>query len=337
MLKYYRSSLWFAIIMLALGGYFYSWAGLISVAILGILEVSLSFDNAVVNASVLKNWDQKWRDRFITWGLPIAVFGMRLVFPIAIVCIVADMTPYVAFKLAVDTPNEYKHILESVHHEISAFGGAFLMMVFLKFFMDGDKDHHWFGFIEKPLASIGKLDMIQAAIVMLIIVVMSNYVPTAEQTAFLTAGVCGLITFIVADSVGSLVGGEDENLSGKIIKQGVAGFLYLELLDASFSFDGVIAAFAITSNIFVIMAGLAVGAMFVRSMTLHLVDRGTLAELVYLEHSAFWAIGVLATMMFVGVAVDIPEVFIGVIGALLIGVGVYHSYKVKGSQVEDMA
>ena len=93
MLKYYGSSYAFTAIALVIGYLIGGFQGVAIVAILGVLETSLSFDNAVVNASVLKNWDEKWRRRFLVWGLPIAVFGMRLVFPLTIVSIAASIGP----------------------------------------------------------------------------------------------------------------------------------------------------------------------------------------------------------------------------------------------------
>ena len=95
--------------------------------------------------------------------------------------------------------------------------------------------------------------------------------------------------------------------------------MYLEVLDASFSFDGVIGAFAITSDVVVIMLGLAIGAMFVRSMTIYLVEKGTLEAYIYLEHGAHYAIGALALiMLFSGTGVHVPEVLTGLIGVAFI-------------------
>src|SRR3546814_12774845 len=84
-----------------------------------------------------------------------------------------------------------------------------------------------------------------------------------------------------------------------ILRSGFGGFLYLNILDASFSFDGVIGAFALSNNMIVIALGLSVGAMFVRSMTIHLVQKGTLSQYRYLEHGAFWAIIALGGIMLV--------------------------------------
>lgn len=333
MFKYYGSSYIFTAIALVLGYLLGGWPAVAIVAVLGVLETSLSFDNAVVNASVLKNWDEKWRKRFLVWGLPIAVFGMRLVFPLAIVAITASLGPIEALQLAINEPKRYEELILAVHHEVAAFGGVFLLMVFLDFFLQEEKDHHWIPFIEAPLSKLGRLG-VEAVIALAVVLIATHFIGEHEKLAFLTAGVWGLITYILAQSVGTLAGGDD--IGDKIIKQGVGGFLYLELLDASFSFDGVIAAFALTNNIFIMMIGLAVGAMFVRSMTLHLVDKGTLSEYRYLEHGAFWAIGILAAIMFLGaVGVEVPEVVTGLLGAVVIGVALWSSIKANKAEATN--
>jgi hypothetical protein len=108
--------------------------------------------------------------------------------------------------------------------------------------------------------------------------------------------------------------------------------MYLEVLDASFSFDGVIGAFAITNDVVIIMLGLAIGAMFVRSMTVFLVEKGTLQEFVYLEHGAHYAIGILALIMFASVEYHIPEWFTGLSGVAFIIVSLWSSLRYKKEQ-----
>jgi hypothetical protein len=110
-------------------------------------------------------------------------------------------------------------------------------------------------------------------------------------------------------------------------RAGIGGFLYLEVLDASFSFDGVIAAFALSNNLFIIALGLGIGAMFVRSMTIMLVEKGTLTEYRFLEHGAFWAIIALAAIMLLSVSFHIPETITGLIGAALIGLSFWSSVR----------
>jgi hypothetical protein len=299
-------------------------------AVLGVLEVSLSFDNAVVNAKVLGDMDEVWRRRFITWGIAIAVFGMRLVFPLVIVAVVAGLGPIEAVTLAGTRPDEYARILTSAHVLVSAFGGAFLAMVGLKHFFDAEKEVHWLGLIERPLSRLGRLDMMEIGAVLGLMAAMSPFIVEHERVGFLVAGIGGLVTYILVDAVGAMLGGdEDEEGEGAkaVVRTGAAAFLYLEVLDASFSFDGVIGAFALTTNLFLIAIGLGIGAMFVRSLTILLVDRGTLTEYRYLEHGAFYAITALAVIMFVKTIVEVPEAITGLIGAAFIAAAFWSSVR----------
>lgn len=294
------------------------WAALVTVLFLTVLETSLSFDNAVVNARIIAGWDRVWRRRFLTWGMVIAVFGMRLVFPLLIVAVAGGIGPLKALDLAVRDPVAYGHVLAGAHHQIAAFGGAFLSMVFLHFFVARHKTEHWLGVIERPLTRLGKLEAIEAALTLMAVLLASRFVADAGRAAeFVVAGVWGVVVFVLAKGLSALLGGDDEAPQRRV-RQGVAGFLYLELLDASFSFDGVVGAFAIAHDLLVIALGLGAGAMFVRSFTLLLVERGTLDTYRYLEHGAFWAVGGLAAIMLFGVEFHIPEVVTGLLGATLI-------------------
>ena len=308
---------------------------MVIVAVLSVLEISLSLDNAVVNASVLKNWSEKWRNRFMVFGLPVAVFGMRLVFPLLIVAVIGHIGLFEALQLAIESPRQYAALLSSAHHEVSAFGGAFLLMVFFKFMCDLEKDEHWIGFLEGPMRHLGRVTACEVALTLGIVVVASFYVPHQEQVGFLLAGVFGVIAFVIAHGIGDLIGGEDTGT--RVVREGVAGFLYLEVLDSSFSFDGVIGAFALSDNIFLIAMGLGVGAAYIREMTLVLLKKGTLAQYRYLEHGAFWAIGALAAIMFVGVAHEVPEVVTGLIGAATIGAAVLSSVLARGKDGVEVA
>ncbi len=314
--KYFTGSLLFTLAMLVCGYWLQGWQGVAICAILGVLETSLSFDNAVVNATILRDMDHTWRRRFLTWGMLIAVFGMRVVFPVLIVAIIAGLGPFEVLDMAIRRPNDYAAHLTSAHIEIAAFGGAFLLMVFLKYFVDFEKEVHWLSWLEAPLSKAGRVEMLELALALAALAIISWFIPPFEVSKFLIAGIWGLVCYIIVDGIGAVFG--DEAGAETAAKSGAAGFLYLELVDASFSFDGVIGAFALSNNIFIIAAGLGIGAMFVRSMTIYLVDRGTLAEYRYLEHGAFWAIGVLAAIMLLSAIVHIPEVVTGGIGALLI-------------------
>ncbi len=316
--------------------------GLVLCAILGILEISLSFDNAVVNATVLERMDPFWQRIFLTIGVLIAVFGMRLVFPLIIVGVTAHLNPIEAFELALQQrpatdPTSYAALLNAAYPQIAAFGGTFLLMLFLDWLFD-DRDIRWLSWLEKPLAKIGQLSRLSIVIAVVVLVVMSETLAT-DPNVVLTAGALGLVTYLLVNGLGEFFdqnGDEDEaeaQVEGKADPAGArassgpsqlakatgrAGlflFLYLEVLDAAFSFDGVIGAFAITTDPILIALGLGlIGAMFVRSLTVFLVRKGTLADYVYLEHGAHWAIGALSVILLVGIGYHIDEIITGLIG-----------------------
>ncbi|WP_454194255.1 DUF475 domain-containing protein [Nocardia sp. Marseille-Q1738] len=305
-------------------------------AILGILEVSLSFDNAVINATVLQRMSAFWQRIFLTIGVLIAVFGMRLVFPLAIVWITAGLNPVEAFDLALNPPPNdaltfpdgspsYEKLLTDAHPQIAAFGGMFLALLFLNFIFE-EREITWLGWLERPLARAGKLNMLSIVVAGTGLILTAEFVSAeAHRSTVLAAGLLGMITYIVVDGLGSMfhteehIGGPSE-LAKATGKAGFFLFLYLEVLDASFSFDGVIGAFAITSDPIIIALGLGlIGAMFVRSITVYLVRKGTLAEYVYLEHGAHWAIGALAVILLVSIGVHINELVTGLIGVAFIG------------------
>lgn len=344
-LKSYGLSMGFTLLCLALAAYWGHHTGmgiapaLWLTTVLGILEVSLSFDNAVVNASVLKTMSPFWQKMFITLGILIAVFGMRLIFPILIVSVMTDMGAGEVVDLALNDAERYGQVLTDAYPMIAAFGGTFLLMVFLGFALDEDREVHWLGVFEQKMGALGKLESIEVVIALFAVIATALSLPETLRFKVLLSGVSGIILFVLISSLDSLFeqgaeGGGSEAEAGApatttVARNGLMGFLYLEVLDASFSFDGVIGAFAITRDVVIIMLGLAIGAMFVRSLTIDLVRRGALDEYVYLEHGAMYAIGVLAVIMFVGTQIHVPEVVTGLIGAGFIGLAVLSSIRAK--------
>jgi len=337
LLRHFKGSLAVTVVGLGLGAVLgwnqhrsISGAGEVAflVAVLAVLEISISFDNAVVNATVLRTMSPVWRHRFITWGIAIAVFGMRLLFPLGVVSAVAHVSPGEALRLATLEPGEYARILASAHHVLGAFGGAFLGLVSLRFFFDASKNVHWLVAIEKRLAELGRVRAIEIGLVLGVIWVFSRLVPEVEDHAYLSAGVLGIVTYIAVDGASAFMEARSGDLPSAG-RSGLASFVYLEVLDATFSFDGVIGAFAITKELLVIAIGLGVGAMFVRSLTVLLVEQEAFDEFRFLEHGAFWAIGALAIMMFVGTVMAVPEVVTGLVGAVLIGLSLWSSVRYR--------
>ena len=295
-------------------------------ALLSVLEISLSFDNAIVNANKLKDMTPVWQRRFLTWGILIAVFGMRIVFPLLIVVIAARIGPIEAIRLAAAEPDEYARIIGDAHLSIAAFGGAFLMMVALSYFIDEEKDVHWIAALEHRLARLASLRGLSVGLVLTIMLVFALTMPDENVAEFLTGAVGGLVTFLAVELIAHTLDAEADGAE-LAAKGGLGAFLYLEVLDASFSFDGVIGAFALTQNLFLIAIGLGVGAMYVRSMTIMLVEKGTLAEFRYLEHGAFWSILILSIIMFAQTLVHVHELITGLLGASFIGAALWSSLR----------
>ncbi|WEF23573.1 DUF475 domain-containing protein [Paracoccus sp. S3-43] len=295
--------------------------------VLAILEISLSFDNAIVNANKLKEMAPAWQRRFLTWGILIAVFGMRVIFPLLIVVIAAGIGPWAAIRLAATNPQEYSRLIKEAHLPIAAFGGAFLMLVALTFFFDQSKEVDWIGKVERALRACGSVRGMEVGFVLVIILVFVWLLPVRDEHLFMFSAMWGIVTFLAVDALGHVLDrwGEAQERSHSTAQAGLGGFLYLEVLDASFSFDGVIGAFALTQNLFLIAIGLGIGAMYVRSMTVMLVERGTLAEFRYLEHGAFWSILILSIIMFGQTMWHLPEVVTGMLGAVFIGAAFVNS------------
>ena len=342
MMKHFKGSMIFTVIALALAAYAgYAQTGLIGAAlsylflamVLGVMETSLSLDNAVVNATVLRDMDEKWVNRFLTWGIAIAVFGMRIVFPLAIVAIAAWVTPWEAVRIALFDHQRYEDIVTGAHIGISGFGGAFLALVGLTFFFDEDREHLWIPIVEKPLSALAKIPFAPYIATAVIVGGLSLLLQGHERQTFLLAGGAGIATYFAVQMFGDWM--EKKDATGAVVRSGAASFVYLEFLDASFSFDGVIGAFAITNDILLIALGLGIGAMFVRSMTVALVRGGTLNEYRYLEPGAFYAIIALAAIMLLSIRVHTPEVVTGLIGAAFIGAAFWASVRHKRLHPEE--
>ncbi len=288
--------------------------------LLSVLEISLSFDNAVVNATIIKKMSPIWRQRFLTWGMLIAVFGMRLLFPLIIVSMVAHIDPISAFQLSFSDPVKYAEIMTSAHLSVASFGGMFLLMVFIHFFINSEKEIHWIAFVEKPLKKISEFKGIELVISLVAVLGLSQILNADDSKTYLVSGLWGVITFLLVHSLADWL--EDMDIVGdsKVVtaSSGLGLFLYLEVLDASFSFDGVIGAFALTNSLIQIMIGLSIGAFFVRSLTIYFVEKDTLEQYKFLEHGAFYALGALAVLMLLDPFMHIPEWVTGLVGAAIL-------------------
>ena len=259
----------------------YIWGGpaaLLLAATLAVLEVTLSFDNAVVNAKVLAKMTPRWQKRFLTWGMLISVIGVRLILPVLIVSIV------------------------------------------LLYFFDGEKEVHWIRAVERRFARWGQIEAISIGVA-LVALVLTAALATVPALLVIKSGVVGAILFILTEGLTDALGSETKSA----VRAGFALFIYINVLDAAFSLDNVVAAFALTTLVPIIVVGLGIGAYFVRALTLTLVRGGTLKKLIYLEHGAHWAIFALSVCMLASLVTPVPEWFIASIGLVLIVLSYFSS------------
>lgn len=291
-------------------GFSFGTAALLTAVLLVVLEVTLSFDNAIVNARVLEKMSAVWQQRFLTWGIFLSVFLTRALLPIIIVSASIALSPLEVARIAFFDSSHYAELLENAKYVIYAFGGIFLVMVSLKYFFDEKKERHWLDWIERPLSSWGAIEAIEIALALIILTAIAALLP-AHQSEIFFAGIIGILVFVIVQGIANAFAVE-----GKATAAAVGGslFIYLNILDTAFSLDSVVGAFALSTQLAIIIVGLGIGAYFVRALTVYMVRHKTLANLIYIEHGAHWAILGLALAMFASMFVDVPEPITGLVG-----------------------
>lgn len=298
--------------------------------ILVVLEVTFSFDNAVINSKVLARMSKRWQAIFLTVGIFIAVFLVRFLFPILIVMVASGHTYNEVLDMALNNPEKYSETLHHAAPLIDAFGGSFLIMIGISYFMDRHKDIHWLGRIEHTLAAAGKYENLKAFVMLSVALILYSTVDPEYRLTVLIASIAGILLHMGLEVFGGYFESKQSNAKVLTGMAAFTSFLYLEVLDASFSLDGVIGAFAITDHILLIVAGLGAGALWVRSLTVYLLRAGTLSKYRFLEHGAHWAILILGIIMFVKLYhIEPPEWFTGSIGLLFIAAAVTSSILVE--------
>ncbi len=299
---------------------------LIPIVALALIEVTFSFENAVVNSQVLTGMNKFWRTMFLTVGIAVAVFGVRLILPLVLVSTTTGHSVAFVLDLALHHPDQYALHLHEAYPIIAAFGGVFLLMIGLRFFGE-QREVKWLNTIEGPLGEFNQPWWVSiVGSVIAVTVIFTVIAPGNRRVAL--AAITGAVTFIIIKAISHLLVRSQRGTK----QSGWTQFLYLELLDATFSFDGVIAAFAITKEVLLIAAGLGIGALYVRSITVHLLKAQTLTHYRYLVHGAHYAILALSGLLLASIRLDIPELLSGGIGLLIIGAAFEHSRRHNRSQ-----
>ncbi len=327
MLRYFGTSLFITIAAVVIAFFAVGPAAALTTIILIAIEIAFSFDNAIINAKILSRLSKVWQQLFLTIGMVVAIVGMRFVFPILIVMITAGLSWGAVIEDALHHPAVYAHHLEQAHVAISSFGGAFLLTLTLYFLFDDARKELWLEDFERKLQKFGGNIWLPPLLAAFVVFLLSIFAGTRAWTV-IQAGVGGVVLYafikIFIDAIGKLSGNDQTTgkKSSKALYTGWGAFLafmYLQVLDASFSFDGVLGAFAITDKVLLIALGLGVGAIWVRSLTVYMVRKGTLEAYKYLEHGAHYAILVLAIALLTSIFYEVPDAVTGITGLGVIG------------------
>lgn len=300
--------------------------GLWLFTILVVLEVTFSFDNAVLNSRVLARMSPFWQKLFLTVGIFFAVFVVRFLLPILIVMLTAGQGFNEVVDMALNHPERYGETLHKAAPTIDAFGGTFLTMIGISYFMNRKKDIHWLGRIEKRLVRAGNYEDFKALVMLAVAMVLYFTVDDSLKQTVLVASILGTMLHMGLEIFGAFFEKRQSQAAKLTGMAALGSFMYLEILDASFSLDGVIGAFAITSDVLLIIAGLGAGAVWVRSLTVYLMRAGVLSKYRYMEHGAHWAILALGVVMLVKLYhVELPEWMVGSLGLVFIATAITSS------------
>jgi len=293
-------------------------SSLITITGLLVLEIVQSVDNAIVNAHMLKTMSEKARKWFLLWGILTAVFLVRGLLPLVIVWFATpDISLWQAAKATFSSdPIAGKAMAESAHILLVG-GGVFLLLLYFHWLFMEKKDKFfwhdtWFD------GKHGGWFYAVAAILMMGLAVL-----LPDKTTIVGA-LAGSTAFFVIDGFKKYA----EQFEHQIESSGasdIAKLAFLEVLDLSFSIDGIFSAFAFTTNVGLILIGNGIGALVVRELTIKGVDR--VGKYKWLKNGAMTSIGVLGAIM-VGESfgLHIPEWMPTVITLAIVGITFWYSH-----------
>jgi hypothetical protein len=265
------------------------WSIFVIVLGLCLFEVISSIDNAIINANVLKTMPARFRKIFLFWGLLFAVFIVRGILPFVIVWLAnTDLSIAQVITSTFSGTDEVKESLEASKPLLLLGGGIYLFFVFLSWLFLEEKKYAFFveGFIHRQGAWFYAVTSIVTTVLV--------YFALQESPALALAATIGVSAFFITDGFKKNSEQTEKNLSSKSMS-GWSKILYLEALDASFSIDGVIGAFAFTMSVPLIILGNGLGALVVRQFTIKGID--FIARFAFLKNGAMYAIGFLGGVM----------------------------------------
>jgi hypothetical protein len=257
-----------------------------------VFEVISSIDNAIINAHVLRTLPQKYRRIFLFWGILFAVFVVRGLLPFVIIWIANPDLSIVQVTTAAFSKNSaVAESLERSKPLLLLAGGVYLFFVFLAWLFMEEKKYAFLveGFLHRQSTWFYAI----SSIVTTLLVYKSLMYPEIPNLAL--AASIGVSAFFITDGFKKNAEEKEKELQKENGISAWSKIIYLEVLDTSFSIDGVIGAFAFTLSIPLILIGNGIGAFVVRNLTVKGIDR--IAKYEYLKNGAMYSIGVLGGIM----------------------------------------
>ncbi len=265
------------------------WNLVIVVFGLALFEIISSVDNAVINAHILKGLPEKYRHIFLVWGLLFAVFIIRGILPFLIVWLAnPDLSVVQVITSTFSGSPEVLAYINKSKPLLLLGGGIYLFFVFLSWLFLEEKEYAFLveGFIHRQGIWFYALSSLLTTIIV--------YFSLHRDPLLALAATIGVSAFFITDGFKKNSEEKEKQLLGNNMSAW-SKLLYLEILDASFSVDGVIGAFAFTISIPLIILGNGLGALVVRELTIKGVD--LINRFAYLKNGAMYAIGSLGLIM----------------------------------------
>jgi len=266
-------------------------SAILTVIGLCLFESVLSIDNAVINADVLSTMSEKGRRWFLFWGILFAVFVIRGLLPWLIVWMtIPKLGPLGAITATFSNDPRVKEAIETSAPILLAGGGTFLIFLFFNWLFLEPKRYGLIG--ERFIHSQGIWFYAVVSIILTLIVWFA-----IKIDSFMAFGaVVGSTTFFITHGFKQNAEQREEKLlSGEYTQSDLSKILYLEAIDATFSIDGVLGAFAFTLSVPLILIGNGLGAIILRQLTVANITR--IKKYVYLKNGAMYAVFFLGIIM----------------------------------------
>jgi hypothetical protein len=289
-------------------------AAILTVAGLVLFESITSIDNAIINAEVLASMKPPGRRWFLTWGILLAVFGIRGVLPWLIVWVMAPgLGPWQAFTATLTGDPAALQAIRQSAPILLLGGGVFFFFLFCHWlFLEPKK----FGLPGEPFFS-RQGAWFYAVVSVVLTALVWFAIPMNPMLAF-GAVVGSTAYFITHGFKRHAEAQEDRLLRGDQNLSDMAKIVYLEVIDATFSIDGVVGAFAFTLSVPLILIGNGIGAVVVRQLTIYNLDK--IKKYAYLKNGAMYSVLVLGFVMLGhGFEIHIPEWLAPLATILIVG------------------